>query len=96
MVPPLDGQSILLLLSLSNDHGFTMITNTAILFGKTTLHMAQLVLVGVFALSKGIAGLLAFPYTQRKLGWSNLRIVTLLASWYRAYLRMGVSDPYRL
>ena len=65
------------------------------LFGKTTLHMARLVLIGVFALSKGIAGSLEFPYTQRKLGWSNLRIVTLLASWYRAYLRTGVSDPYR-
>ena len=60
---------------------FTMITSTAVLFGKTTLHMAPfwLVLVGVLAPSMGIAWSLALPYIQRELGWSNLRIVTLLA-----------------
>ena len=60
---------------------FTMITSTAVLFGKATLHMAPswLVLVGVLAPSMGIAWSLAFPYIQRELGWSNLRIVTLLA-----------------
>ncbi|KAL4062430.1 autophagy-related protein 22-like protein [Scleroderma yunnanense] len=60
--------------------GFTTITSTAVLFGKTTLHMAPswLVLIGAITPLMGIAGSLVFPYLQRRLGWSNLRIVVLL------------------
>ncbi|KIM61007.1 hypothetical protein SCLCIDRAFT_93871, partial [Scleroderma citrinum Foug A] len=61
--------------------GFTTITGAAVLFGKTTLHMTPswLVLIGVLTPLMGIVGSLAFPYIQRRLGWSNLRIVIFLA-----------------
>ena len=61
--------------------GFTTITGAAVLFGKTTLHMAPsgLVLIGILAPLMGIVGSLAFPHIQRRLGWSNLRIVIFLA-----------------
>lgn len=38
-----------------------------------------LVLIGVLTPLMGIFGSLAFPYIQRRLGWSNLRIVIFLA-----------------
>ena len=58
-----------------------MITSTVVLFGKITVHMVPswLVLIGVLVPSVGITGLLAFPYIQHRLGWSNLQIATLLA-----------------
>ncbi|CAA7266784.1 unnamed protein product [Cyclocybe aegerita] len=60
--------------------GFTTITSTALLFGKTTLHMSPsaLILVGVLTPTAGIAGSLLWPVLQRRLGWSNLRILVVL------------------
>ncbi|KAF8883023.1 vacuole effluxer Atg22 like-domain-containing protein [Infundibulicybe gibba] len=50
--------------------GFTTITSTAILFGKTTLNMppSSLILVGVLTPTSGILGSLVWPVLQRKLG----------------------------
>ncbi|KAG6848694.1 hypothetical protein H0H93_014822 [Arthromyces matolae] len=55
--------------------GFTTITSTAILFGKTTLNMqpSALILVGVLTPTSGILGSLAWPHLQRRYGWSNLK-----------------------
>ncbi|KAF8552695.1 autophagy-type protein 22 [Imleria badia] len=60
--------------------GFTTITSTAILFGKTTLHMApsSLVLIGAITPASGILGSLVFPALQRRFGWSNLYVLVLL------------------
>ena len=60
--------------------GFTTITSTAILFGKTTLHMApaSLVLIGALTPASGILGSLVFPALQRRCGWSNLHVLVLL------------------
>ncbi|KAF9039263.1 autophagy-type protein 22 [Panaeolus papilionaceus] len=60
--------------------GFTTITSTAVLFGKTTLHMSPsaLILVGILTPTSGILGSLVWPVLQRKLGWSNLRILVVL------------------
>ncbi|KAG1743881.1 autophagy-related protein 22-like protein [Suillus lakei] len=54
--------------------GFTTITSTAILFGKTTLHMqaSSLVLIGAITPLSGIIGSLISPILQRKFMWSNL------------------------
>jgi MFS transporter, UMF1 family len=74
--------------------GFTTITSTAILFGKTTLHMqpSALILVGVLTPTSGILGSLVWPVLQRRLGWSNLRVLVvlvLLASAIPAYGCLG-------
>ena len=55
MVLPLTVSQTTFLLSLSNDRGFTTITSTMVLFGKTTLRMALswLVPIGALALSMG-------------------------------------------
>ncbi|KAG6372104.1 MFS general substrate transporter [Boletus reticuloceps] len=60
--------------------GFTTITSTAILFGKTTLHMdnSSLVLIGAITPTAGIVGSLFFPALQRRCGWSNLHVLVLL------------------
>ena len=74
--------------------GFTTITSTAILFGKTTLHMSPsaLILIGILTPTSGIMGSLAWPILQRKFGWSNLKILMLLvimASMIPAYGCLG-------
>ncbi|KIN99245.1 hypothetical protein M404DRAFT_819536 [Pisolithus tinctorius Marx 270] len=60
--------------------GFTTITSTAVLFGKTTLHMepSWLVLIGAITPAMGISGSLVFPYLQHKFSWSNLKVVVIL------------------
>ncbi|CAL1702568.1 unnamed protein product [Somion occarium] len=62
--------------------GFTTITSTAVLFGKTTLHMpaSSLILIGVITPTSGIIGSLVWPMIQRRLGWSNIRVLVTLHS----------------
>jgi len=74
--------------------GFTTITSTALLFGKTTLGMppSALILIGVLSPCAGILGSLAWPIIQRRLAWSNLRILVVLlvlASLIPAYGCLG-------
>ncbi|KAK6974610.1 autophagy-related protein [Favolaschia claudopus] len=74
--------------------GFTTITSTAVLFGKTVLHMepTSLILIGVLTPFSGILGSLLWPRLQRQFGWSNLRIIILLvilASVIPAYGCLG-------
>lgn len=74
--------------------GFTSISSTAMLFGKTSLHMppSALILVGALAPSAGIVGSLLWPIIQRKMGWSNLRVIIILlvlASVIPAYGCLG-------
>ncbi|KAL1739865.1 autophagy-related protein 22-like protein [Schizophyllum fasciatum] len=59
---------------------FTTITSTALLFAKTSLHMppSSLIVIGVLSPLAGIAGALAWPVLQRRLGWSNLRVLGTL------------------
>ncbi|TRM58260.1 autophagy-related protein 22-like protein [Schizophyllum amplum] len=60
--------------------GFTTITSTALLFAKTSLHMppSSLIIIGVLSPLSGIAGALVWPVLQRRLGWSNLRVLITL------------------
>ncbi|PPQ88432.1 hypothetical protein CVT25_011536 [Psilocybe cyanescens] len=62
--------------------GFTTITSTAILFGKTTLHMSPsaLILVGILTPLSGILGSLLWPALQRRLQWSNLKVLVVLVT----------------
>ncbi|KAF5376431.1 hypothetical protein D9615_008652 [Tricholomella constricta] len=74
--------------------GFTTITSTAILFGKTTLHMkpSALILVGVLTPTAGILGSLAWPVLQRRFEWTNLKVIVILvmmASAIPAYGCLG-------
>lgn len=74
--------------------GFTTITSTAILFGKTTLHMSPsaLILVGVLTPTSGILGSLLWPSLQRRFAWTNLQVLVLLvimASVIPAYGCLG-------
>jgi len=74
--------------------GFTTISSTAILFGKTTLHMSPsaLILVGVLTPAFGILGSLAWPFLQRRFAWTNLQVLVLiviLASMIPAYGCLG-------
>ncbi|KAF9244471.1 autophagy-related protein 22-like protein [Melanogaster broomeanus] len=59
---------------------FTTITSTAILFGKTTLHMepSSLILIGAITPTSGIIGSLVFPYLQRRYAWSNQKVLVIL------------------
>ncbi|KZO90740.1 MFS general substrate transporter [Calocera viscosa TUFC12733] len=59
---------------------FTTISSTAILFGKTALHMppTSLILVAVLAPSAGVAGALTCNALQHRYGLSNLRVLSLL------------------
>jgi MFS transporter, UMF1 family len=51
-----------------------------VLFGKTSLNMTAsgLILIGALTPSAGIAGSLFWPWLQRRLCWSNLRVLTAL------------------
>ena len=74
--------------------GFTTITSTALLFAKTTLHMpaSSLIVIGALTPTAGILGSLAWPAVQRRLGWSNLRVLVVLvvmASAIPAYGCLG-------
>ncbi|KAF8966154.1 autophagy-type protein 22 [Flammula alnicola] len=74
--------------------GFTTITSTAILFGKTTLHMSPsaLILIGVLTPTSGILGSLVWPILQRRFRWSNLKVLVVLvimASMIPAYGCLG-------
>ncbi|KAF8151761.1 autophagy-related protein 22-like protein [Crassisporium funariophilum] len=74
--------------------GFTTITSTAILFGKTTLHMSPsaLILVGVLTPTSGILGSLAWPILQRRFAWTNLQVLVglvIMASMIPAYGCLG-------
>ncbi|EPS96947.1 hypothetical protein FOMPIDRAFT_1052802 [Fomitopsis schrenkii] len=74
--------------------GFTTITSTALLFGKTTLGMppSALILIGVLTPTAGILGSILWPILQRRLRWSNLRILVVLvimASLIPAYGCLG-------
>ncbi|KAJ7747674.1 autophagy-related protein 22-like protein [Mycena maculata] len=74
--------------------GFTTITSTAVLFGKTSLHMqpSSLILIGILTPLAGILGSLLWPILQRRVGWSNLRVIiilVMLASVIPAYGCLG-------
>jgi UMF1 family MFS transporter len=74
--------------------GFTTITSTAILFGKTTLNMqpSALILIGVLTPTAGILGSLAWPVLQKKYEWTNLKVIVILvimASMIPAYGCLG-------
>jgi len=60
--------------------GFTTITSTAILFGKTTLNMqpSALILVGALTTTAGICGSLLWPFIQRRCRWTNHKILIML------------------
>ncbi|KAI5116525.1 hypothetical protein M0805_000591 [Coniferiporia weirii] len=71
--------------------GFTTITSTALLFGKTSLHMSAsaLILVGLLVNTAGILGALAWPRVQRRLGWSNQRVLVVLVAMCSAIPAYG-------
>ncbi|KAI0654316.1 autophagy-type protein 22 [Cubamyces menziesii] len=71
--------------------GFTTITSTALLFGKTTLHMppSSLILIGALTPSAGILGSLIWPMVQRRAGWSNLRVLVVLVAMASAIPAYG-------
>ncbi|KAF7416303.1 Autophagy protein 22 [Pleurotus ostreatus] len=74
--------------------GFTTITSTAILFGKTSLHMqpSALIVVGALTPACGIGGSVVWPMLQRRYGWSNKQILValvLLVSAVPAYGCLG-------
>ena len=71
--------------------GFTTITSTALLFAKTTLHMpaSSLILIGALTPSAGIAGSLAWPALQRRMGWSNLKVLVVLVTMASAIPAYG-------
>ncbi|TFK68937.1 MFS general substrate transporter [Pluteus cervinus] len=80
--------------------GFTTITSTAILFGKTTLNMqpSALILIGVLTPLSGILGSLVWPMIQRTFGWSNLRVLIILvvmASFIPVYGCLGFLSVFR-
>lgn len=71
--------------------GFTTITSTALLFAKTTLHMpaSSLILIGALSPTAGILGSLAWPALQRRMGWSNLRVLVILVAMASAIPAYG-------
>ena len=74
--------------------GFTTITSTAILFGKTSLSMtpSALILIGVLTPLSGILGSLIWPKIQARMGWTNLKVLVVLvvlASLIPAYGCLG-------
>ncbi|RDB21916.1 Autophagy-related protein 22-1 [Hypsizygus marmoreus] len=80
--------------------GFTTITSTAILFGKTTLNMqpSALILIGVLTPTSGILGSLAWPVLQRRYGWTNLKVIVILvvmASAIPAYGCLGFLQVFQ-
>lgn len=62
--------------------GFTTITSTAILFGKTQLQMSAgaLVIVGLLVNASGVLGALVWPRLQRRFKWENKRVLIVLVS----------------
>jgi MFS transporter, UMF1 family len=75
-----------------------MLTSTALLFAKTTLHMqpSSLVLVGVLTPSAGILGALLWPVVQRRLRLSSPLVLILLvvgASVIPLYGVIGLFSP---
>lgn len=60
--------------------GFTTMSSTAILFGKTTLNMKPpaLILIGILAPTSGIVGSLIWPILQRRFAWTNLKVLIIL------------------
>ncbi|KAL5513960.1 hypothetical protein ACEPAG_2721 [Sanghuangporus baumii] len=60
--------------------GFTTITSTALLFGKTQLQMPanSLIIVGLLVNAAGVLGALFWPRIQRGVGWSNKRVLITL------------------
>jgi MFS transporter, UMF1 family len=56
------------------------ISSTAILFAKTALNMppSSLILIGVITPVSGIIGSLAWPFLQRRLSYSNLKMLVIL------------------
>ncbi|CDO69733.1 hypothetical protein BN946_scf184697.g5 [Trametes cinnabarina] len=81
--------------------GFTTITSTALLFGKTTLHMppSSLILIGALTPTAGIIGSLIWPMVQRRAGWSNLRVLVILvamASAIPAYGCLGFLPVFQM
>jgi MFS transporter, UMF1 family len=80
--------------------GFTTITSTAVLFGKTTLHMtpSSLIIVGILTPSAGILGSLVWPRLQKRFAWSNVRVLTILiilASMIPAYGCLGFIPAFQ-
>ncbi|KAJ7163917.1 autophagy-related protein 22-like protein [Mycena crocata] len=80
--------------------GFTTITSTAVLFGKTSLHMepSSLILIGVLTPLSGILGSLLWPMLQRRYAWSNLRVIimlVMLASVIPAYGCLGFLSVFQ-
>ncbi|KAG6878763.1 hypothetical protein C0993_008062 [Termitomyces sp. T159_Od127] len=80
--------------------GFTTITSTAILFGKTSLHMAPsaLILIGVLTPTSGILGSLAWPAIQRRCNWPTRKVIlvlVLMASAIPAYGCLGFLPVFR-
>lgn len=74
--------------------GFSSISSTAMLFGKTSLNMppSSLIVVGALAPSAGIFGSLVWPIIQRRMGWTNKRVLVILlvlASLVPAYGCLG-------
>ncbi|TFK51344.1 autophagy-type protein 22 [Heliocybe sulcata] len=74
--------------------GFSTITSTAILFGKTTLHMpaSSLILIGIITPFSGILGSLMVPMLQRRFHFTNLNILVtlvIIASAIPAYGCLG-------
>ncbi|KAF8321216.1 autophagy-type protein 22 [Clavulina sp. PMI_390] len=62
--------------------GFTTITSTAILFGKTSLHMGatSLMLIGAISPAAGVLGAIVAPIVQKRLDYSNLKMLVMLVS----------------
>jgi UMF1 family MFS transporter len=80
--------------------GFTTITSTAILFGKTTLNMqpSALILIGVLTPTSGIVGSLIWPVLQRRYVWTNLKVLIILvvmASAIPAYGCLGFLNAFQ-
>lgn len=74
--------------------GFTTVISTAVLFGKIVLHMppSSLILVTILSPSAGVLGSLIMPMLQKRLGWSNVRVLVtliLLASLIPIYGCIG-------
>lgn len=83
-----------------NYQGFTTITSTAVLFGKTSLNMqpSSLILIGVLTPLSGIMGSLMWPMLQRRYGWSNLKVIiilVILASVIPAYGCLGFLSVFQ-
>ncbi|TFY75282.1 hypothetical protein EWM64_g8732 [Hericium alpestre] len=66
--------------SCAKQPGFTTLTSTAILFAKTSLHLPaqSLIIIGVLSPASGILGSLLWPRLQRRLAWSNLKVLVWL------------------